>query len=103
MQPLKDATHQQAQGTKAAPSPIGVDHGEPRTGYRPELDEQTKRFGQYGMVQDANARSTGATSEQVPAATSQDKLANEVASGEDAFENEFKSRQTNTVEGKPDI
>lgn len=27
-----------------------ADHNEPRTGYRPELDERTERYGQYGMV-----------------------------------------------------
>lgn len=40
-------------GFNAKDAPLPYDHHEPRTGYRPELDERVERYGQYGMVIDA--------------------------------------------------
>lgn len=40
-------------GSRVKDAPLPLDRHEPRTGYRPELDERVERYGQYGLVVDA--------------------------------------------------
>jgi hypothetical protein len=105
---MKNPAHQDELNTVdggkpgAKPQPLGTDHSEPRTGYRPELDERTDRFDQYGMVRDAEP---GETAE--PRVNDQHSLTPPSApevdhAPEDAFESEFMSRQANTGEGEAD-
>lgn len=50
MQPPEWAREQDARRGPDRARPEAHDHTEPRTGYRPELDDRTPRYGEYGMV-----------------------------------------------------
>lgn len=82
--------------TQDQSTPVGTDHTEPRTGYRPELDERTDRYGQYGMVREATRDQRNPRDPVAQPAVDEVKNEDGSQAPNDPFEAEFLSRQAST-------